>query len=144
MKILVDGDACPVFVREYAIKLAIENKLEIIIVSNYCHELFDEYAKIITTDKGRDSADFVIFQNTEENDIVITNDYGLAATVLSKKARVISFNGFLYTDENIEGLLETRYINKKIRQSKKRQSKGLKAYDGNYSFKETLDNLLRL
>lgn len=142
MKILLDCDACPVVVRDYAVKMAKENNLEIFFISNYCHELYDDYAKIIVTDKGMDSADFVLFQKTDKDDIVVTNDYGLAATVLSKKAKVISFGGFLYTDENIDGLLETRYINKRLRKGKNKTNKMLKAYDGKFSFKKALDELI--
>lgn len=140
MKILIDCDAAPVVVREYSLKVSKENNMEIYFINNYCHEIYDDYAKVIITDTGRDSADFVVFQYTNKNDIVITNDYGLAATCLSKGATVISFDGFLYTNENIITLLETRYINKKNRN--KRQGKMLKAYDGKYSFMETLNSIV--
>lgn len=107
MKILVDCDAAPVTVREYSLKIAKQNNLEIYFISNYCHEIYDDYAKIIKVDKSPDAADFIVFKYTNIGDIVITNDYGLAATCLSKKAIVVSFDGFLYTDLNIGTLLET-------------------------------------
>jgi uncharacterized protein YaiI (UPF0178 family) len=49
------------------------------------------------------------------NDIVVTQDYGLAAMILAKGASAIDQNGMRYTDKNIESLLEKRYIGQKIR-----------------------------
>jgi uncharacterized protein YaiI (UPF0178 family) len=49
------------------------------------------------------------------HDIVVTQDYGLAAMILAKGASVIDQNGMRYTAENIDSLLERRYIGQKIR-----------------------------
>ena len=52
-----------------------------------------------------------------EGDIAVTQDYGLAAMCLSKKAYVINQDGKQYTEENIAGLLEFRAVSAKIRRS---------------------------
>ena len=47
----------------------------------------------------------------------MTQDYGLAAMCLAKKAIVLNQNGQIYSDCNIGGLLESRALGKKIRRS---------------------------
>jgi uncharacterized protein len=121
MKILVDADACPV--KEIILKIAKQYKLELIMIKNYSHELYDDYAKIITVDQGRDMADLVLINNTNEGDIVITQDYGVAALALGKKAYAINQDGWLYTNQNIDELLLKRHIGQQIRRVDKRYSK---------------------
>lgn len=52
-----------------------------------------------------------------EGDIAVTQDYGLAAMCLSKKATVINQDGRRYSEDNISGLLEFRAVSAKIRRS---------------------------
>ncbi|MBU5310510.1 DUF188 domain-containing protein, partial [Tissierella carlieri] len=92
MKIYVDADGCPVV--DIAVGVAKEYKLEIIVVKNYAHEIADLYVTVVSVDISRDSADFYIINRIEKGDIVITQDYGLAAMCLSKKAICINQNGF--------------------------------------------------
>lgn len=135
MKILVDADGCPVV--DLAVKVAEEYNLDIILVKNYAHEIQDPYATVITVDISRDSADFYIVNNTAKNDIIVTQDYGLAAMALSKGAICINQNGLIISSHNIDGLLNRRYINQKIRREqqkytkfKKRDSSADKKFEG--------------
>ena len=75
------------------------------------HELDDGYSKVITVD----SADYAITGMTTRHDIVVTQDYGLAAMILARGASALDQNGMIYTSENIDSLLERRYIGQKIR-----------------------------
>jgi uncharacterized protein YaiI (UPF0178 family) len=50
----------------------------------------------------------------------VTQDYGVAAMALGKKAYAIHQNGWQYTAENIDRLLMKRHIAKKARRSKKK------------------------
>ena len=52
-----------------------------------------------------------------EGDIVITQDYGLAAMCLAKKCICLSQDGLIYDENNIDSLLLSRHIAKKIRRS---------------------------
>lgn len=137
MKIFVDADGCPV-VNE-AIMISKEYDLKIIIVKNYAHKIVDDYAEVISVDISRDSADFFIINQIAANDIVITQDYGLAAICLSKHALPINQNGFLYTDGNIDGLLNQRHIHRELRRegkshgrAKKRRSEANKVFQNNF------------
>jgi uncharacterized protein YaiI (UPF0178 family) len=113
MRILVDADACPV--KEIILRMAKHRNIPVTMVIDTSHELDDGYSTVITVDKGSDSADYVIAGMAACRDIVVTQDYGLAAMTLAKGASAIDQNGMLYTNENIESLLERRYIGQKIR-----------------------------
>lgn len=113
MKIYVDADGSPVV--HIAVDIAKKYNIEIVIVKNYAHKIDDTYAEIISVDIERDSADFYIVNNIKKGDIVITQDYGLAALCLSKEAIVLNQNGFLYTKDNIQNMLGIRHIHSKLR-----------------------------
>lgn len=116
MNLIVDADACP------SIKLitnkAKEYKIDLILYSDYTHDLKNEYGKIITVSKGFQSVDMVISNNIEKDDILITQDFGLATIGLSKGAHVIHPKGMIYSDENIDGLLFERHLNNKERKNR--------------------------
>jgi uncharacterized protein YaiI (UPF0178 family) len=112
-RISADADACPV--KEIILRMAKRRDIPVTMVIDTSHELDDGYSTIITVDKGSDSADYVITGMTTCNDIVVTQDYGLAAMILAKGASAIDQNGMIYTNENIDSLLERRYIGQKIR-----------------------------
>ncbi|HOJ11144.1 MAG TPA: DUF188 domain-containing protein [Clostridiales bacterium] len=121
MKIFIDADGCPVV--DIAVKIAKEYKLEIIIVKNYNHEILNDYATIITVDQTPDSADYYIGNNAVEGDIVVTQDYGLAALALSKGALCLNQNGLIISSENIDSLLDQRYFNQEMRRKHKKYTK---------------------
>jgi uncharacterized protein YaiI (UPF0178 family) len=112
-RILVDADACPV--KDIILWMAKRRNIPVTMVIDTSHELDNGYSTVITVDKGSDSADYVITNMATRHDIVVTQDYGLAAMVLAKGASAIDQNGMLYTNENIDSLLERRYIGQKIR-----------------------------
>ena len=114
-KILVDADACPV--KSRVVRIAKERKVPVIMVCDLAHEMDDGYSKIVVVDTGRDSADFALRSRVVPGDIVVTQDYGLAALALAKGARALNQNGLIYDDANIEGLLAERSFSAKIRRA---------------------------
>lgn len=115
MHVLIDGDSCPVIPE--AIKIAAEFCIVPIVFSDTAHVFQALGAETVTVDKGADSADFAILKKCLKGDLVITGDYALAALCLSKGAFALRQDGTEYTDFNIDMMLESRYINKKIRSS---------------------------
>lgn len=115
MKILIDADGCPV--TELAVKLANTHKFKALIFCDTSHEFAIDGAEVITVSKGADSADFALVNKAETGDIVITQDYGLAAMALAKRATVITRNGLIINDFNIDNLLYSRHMAKKARRS---------------------------
>ena len=141
MRILIDADGCPV-VNE-AIKVAHKFNLESIIFCDTSHNFDEKNIKVIVVSKGIDAVDFAILNNIEKGDIVITQDYGLASLVLSRNSYAINQSGMVYTNENIDELLYSRYISKKMRNSGAR-IKGPKKRDKSQDiiFKENLEKLI--
>lgn len=141
MKIFIDADGCPVV--DLAISIAKEYKLKILIVKNYAHVIEDDYAKVVSVDISRDSADFFIVNKVKESDIVVTQDYGLATMCLAKNARVINENGLFYTKENIDGMLNRRHLHRELRKQGKYHSKSKKRQAlSDVSFKNSLKELI--
>ena len=115
MKILVDADACPV--KQIIIRLAKERGIPVTMLVDTSHELDDGYSTVITVDKQADSVDFALINMLSKDDIVVTQDFGLATMVLGKSARALNQNGLVFTSANIDRLLMERHIGKAIRKN---------------------------
>lgn len=115
MKILIDADGCPVV--DATVRTARKRDIECIILCDTAHVFEKEGAKTLTFSKGRDSVDFELVNRVSSGDIVITQDYGLAAMCLAKNAVVINQDGMEYTADNIDALLLARHTAHKIRSS---------------------------
>ena len=113
MQILVDADACPV--KQIIVRLAKQRDIPVTMLIDTSHELNDGYSKIITVDKQADSVDYALMGLLRREDIVVTQDFGLAAMAIGKGARAVNQNGLVFTDENIDRLLMERHVGQKIR-----------------------------
>lgn len=110
MKILIDGDSCCVMsLTEY---IAHKHNIECHIYSDTSRTIEPEYdnVQIHTVEKGPNSVDFIITNHCNENDIVITNDVGLATLILSKKGIAISPYGVEFTNDNIMSYLNQKFL----------------------------------
>jgi len=141
MKILVDGDGCPVI--EIIQEIAESYQLQLIVYTDINHQYKLNYGKLITVDQGYQSVDMKLCNNIRKNDIVITSDYGLAALALTKGSEVISFSGREFTDNNIERLLLQRHIHFKERRKSGRHTTHKKRnIKDDKRLKKKLDNKL--
>ncbi|MFC4024851.1 YaiI/YqxD family protein [Oceanobacillus longus] len=128
MKIYVDADACPV--KEVIIKEAKAKDISVIMVTSLSHfSTADDPdgVKTIYVDTGAEAADYRIMKLARRNDVIVTQDYGLASLGLAKGCTVLHHKGFTYTNENIDQLLQTRYLSAMARKSGKR-TKGPKPF----------------
>lgn len=143
MKIYVDADACPV-VRQTEIT-AKKYSVPVVLICDTNHILSSDYSEVITADAGADSVDFVLINRCQKGDIVVSQDYGVAAMALGKGAYPIHQSGRLYTDENIDELLMKRHIAKAVRRSgKKTHLKGPKkrSAQDDERYSESLERLI--
>ena len=115
MEILVDADACPV--KQIIVRLAKQKNIPVTMLIDTSHELNDGYSKIITVDKQDNSVDYALMGLLTHKDIVVTQDFGLAAMVLGKGARALNQNGLVFTDWNIDKLLMERHMGQRIRRN---------------------------
>lgn len=143
MKILVDADACPV-VREVE-EIAKKYKISVILLCDTNHILSSDYSEIKVIGAGADAVDIALANLCQSGDIAVTQDYGVAALVLGKGGYAIHQSGRVFTDDNIDGLLMERHINKKARMSSsKNHIKGPKkrTAEDNLRFKAAFENLI--
>lgn len=142
MKILIDADGCPVV--DLTVRLAAKHGAECVILCDTAHEFNREGAQTVIVEKGADSVDFKLVNLVREGDIVVTQDYGLAAMCLARKTVPLSQNGMVYTDKNIDQLLFTRYVSKKIRNSGGRlKGPSKRKPEQDKAFEEALERLIK-
>lgn len=111
----VDADGCPV-VGE-SVRIGNEFGWQMVLICDNAHQMEWEGAQTVYVDPGADSADFTLVNRMERGDVVVTQDYGLAAMCLARGGRPIDADGRWYTAENIEALLLSRHLAKKTRRA---------------------------
>ncbi len=144
MKIIIDADASPV--KNEVIELAEKYGLQVVIVSSishYTHEIYPEFVQMVYVEKGADRADFKIVQLAKKEDIILTQDYGLASLLLPKGCIVIHHKGYEYTKDNMDTLLQNRHFSALKRQAGQR-TKGPKPFteEDRKRFKAFFDDFL--
>ena len=133
IRILIDADSCPVI--DLTEKIAKRYEIKSFIFVDYDHQLESNYSEIIKMDTENQSVDMEIVNRSQSGDIVITQDYGLAALVLGSGVYVLNFYGKEYNENNIDNLLMRRHHNAKMRRAGRRHpshSKRTKKDDDKY------------
>ena len=144
MKIYVDADACPVV--RIVEQAAREKGIPVTLLCDTNHVLRSEYSEIKIIGAGADAVDFALVGICEKGDLVVTQDYGVAAMILGKGAYGIHQSGKWYTNENIDQMLIERHLSKKARRSKsKHHIKGpaKRTAEDDRRFRESLEQLIR-
>ncbi len=113
MQIYVDADACPVV--RIVERVAREYGIPVTLFCDTNHVLRSDYAQVVTVGAGADAVDFALVNRCRAGDLVVTQDYGLAAIALGRGAYGLHQNGLRYTDGNIDRLLLERHLAKKAR-----------------------------
>ncbi len=143
MRIYIDADACPVV--RIAEKIAIKYEIPVTLLCDTNHVLSSDYSEIKIIGAGPDAVDFALVNLCKAGDIVITQDYGVAAMALGKGAYCIHQSGRWYTDDNINSMLNERYMAKKARMaSSKNHLKGprKRTAEDDKCFEESFERLI--
>ena len=144
MKIYVDADACPV--TRIVERVARKHELPVTLMCDTNHILSSDYSEVKVISAGADAVDFALTNMCQKGDIVVSQDYGVAAMVLGKGAYAIHQSGRWYTNDNIDQLLMERDICKKIRRSNSRShGKGpsKRTADDDRRFEESFEKLIQ-
>ena len=115
MKIFVDADACPVVV--IVENIAKKHNISVTLLCDTNHVLHSDYSEVIVVGAGADAVDYKLISLCHRGDIVVSQDYGVAAMALGKAAYAIHQSGKWYTNENIDQMLMEKHLNKKARRS---------------------------
>lgn len=115
MQIFVDADACPVV--GIVEKIAKQHNVPVTLLCDTNHVLSSDYSEVIVVGAGADAVDYKLISICRKRDIVVSQDYGVAAMALGKGAYAIHQSGKWYTNDNIDQMLMERHLNKKARRS---------------------------
>ena len=144
MKIYIDADACPVV--SIAEKVAAKFQIPVTLLCDTNHILQSDYSDVIVVDAGADAVDYKLISICHKGDIVVPQDYGVAAMALGKGAYAIHQSGKWYTNDNIDRNLMERHLNKKARRSSnKAHLKGPKkrTKEDDERFSESFEKLIQ-
>lgn len=144
MHIYIDADACPVV--GIAEDIATKYNISVTLLCDTNHVLTSDYSEVIVVGAGVDAVDYKLISICHRGDIVVTQDYGVAAMALGKGAFAIHQSGKWYTNENIDQMLMERHLNKKARRASSRNHiKGprKRTEEDDQRFAESFEKLLR-
>ena len=137
--LLIDADACPV-IRE-ALAEARRAHVPCVLVGNSTQNLSRHirntdpttpkdgfWVSVVQVGVGADAADFAIVEQLTSDDVVVTQDIGLASIVLGRGARAIGVRGHVYSPLTIDSMMFIRHEEKKVRRAGGR-TKGPSAFE---------------
>lgn len=141
--ILIDGDNCSKLIETE--EIAKQHDIQCHIFCNTHVNIESEYSEVHIVSDEKDAADFAIIKRCSRDDIVITNDTGLAAMVLAKQGIPISCKGVEFTKYNINSYLSSRHIRKHEQDRVHRDRiRGLKQNHHNYrDFRYVLKKVIK-
>lgn len=113
--IWVDADACPVV--GIVERVAGKYDIPVTLLCDTNHVLESAYSEVIVVGAGADAVDYKLISLCHKGDIVVSQDYGVAAMALGKGAYAIHQSGKWYTNDNIDRMLMERHLNKKARRA---------------------------
>ncbi|MGL5207293.1 MAG: YaiI/YqxD family protein [Acidaminococcaceae bacterium] len=142
MRIIIDADACPKQVLKICQNAAAKYQLEVYTISGFDHNI--DNLNHLSVDSNSQEADLKIFNMAKPGDLVITQDWGLAALIVSKNAYCLNPTGIEYTSGKMDFLLEEREVKAKLRRGGGR-TKGPKKRSSadDKRFLEMLESILK-
>ena len=96
MQIFVDADACPVV--SIVEKVAKERSVPVTLLCDTNHVLSSDYSEVVVVGAGADAVDYKLISICHKDDIVVSQDYGVAAMALGKNAYAIHQSGKWYNN----------------------------------------------
>ena len=144
MRVFIDADACPVV--SIVENISKKYNIPVTLLCDTNHVLTSEYSEVIVVGAGADAVDYKLISICHRGDIVVSQDYGVAAMALGKGAFAIHQSGKWYTNDNIDQMLMERHLNKKARRSShKNHLKGpRKRTEEDERFAQSFEKMIRM
>ena len=145
MRVFIDADACPVV--SIVENISKKYNIPVTLLCDTNHVLSSTYSEVIVVGAGADAVDYKLISICHKGDIVVSQDYGVAAMALGKGAFAIHQSGKWYTNDNIDQMLMERHLNKKARRSfHKNHIKGLKkrTEEDDERFAQSFEKMIRM
>lgn len=116
MRVFIDADACPVV--SIVENISKKYNIPVTLLCDTNHVLSSVYSEVIVVGAGADAVDYKLISICHRGDIVVSQDYGVAAMALGKGAFAIHQSGKWYTNDNIDQMLMERHLARKARMGK--------------------------
>ena len=147
MTVYVDADACPVV--RIVEEVSRSFNIPVVLLCDTNHVMSSDYSEVKIIGAGADAVDFALISllKKDAGDIVVTQDYGVAAMALGKGAYVIHQSGKWYTNKNIDQMLLERHLAKKARRTKlKNHLKGprKRTEEDDKRFEESFEKMIKM
>lgn len=145
MQILIDADACPVV--SIVERIAKQNNVPCTLLCDTNHVMNSDFSEVRMIGAGADAVDYALINICHKGDVVVSQDYGVAAMALGKGAYAIHQSGKWYTNENIDLMLMERDMAKEARMRKtKKHPKGpsKRTVEDDRRFEESFNKLVKL
>ena len=141
MRIIVDADGCPKGVLKACLQVGRQLNVPVWTVANVHHNIQSDHH--IVVDGASQQADLKVMNIAEVGDLVVTQDWGLAALVLGKGCRCLHPSGREYQNDTIDFMLEEREIKAKLRRGGGRtKGPSKRTIEEDVQFKMTLQRIL--
>jgi uncharacterized protein YaiI (UPF0178 family) len=103
-------------VKEEIVEIATKHSIEVIFIASYAHMKVEQSDwKWKYVDSSKEAVDLFIMNAVKQHDVVITQDIGLASTLLLKNVYVLSPRGIIMDEKDINIALDLRYLSAKAR-----------------------------
>ena len=112
-QVVVDGDACPRKVLEILRSLEPQYAYRLVVVCSFNHRIEGPHTVIVGDEPQ--ATDLAVINLIQTRDVVVTQDWGLAAMVIGKGGQALSPTGRIYREDQIDFLLEERHAKVKFR-----------------------------
>lgn len=118
VRVWVDADACPRGALLATFALARREGAAVQTVSSFRHE--SGVPGHLQVDGAPQATDMAILARMDRHDIVVTQDFGLAALALARGGYALTPKGFVFRDDNIDTMLAMRADAARLRRGRKR------------------------
>ena len=128
-------------------QIAKKNAVDCILLCDTNHVLKSDYSEVKVIGSGMDAVDFALLTLCSKGDVVVTQDYGVAAMILGKGAYGIHQSGKWYTNQNIDRLLMERHLAKKVRMGKGKHhmmGPSKRTHEDDRRFGESFEKLIKV
>jgi uncharacterized protein YaiI (UPF0178 family) len=140
-RLLIDADACPRQVLAIAQALCRKNGWLCVTYASTNHALTGPHH--VTVDAEPQAVDMKIANDVRTGDVVVTQDIGLAAMVLGKRAKALSPHGMIFDSENIVFQLEVRNEKARYRRGGGRtRGPAARSEEDNLRFEQALRHIM--
>jgi len=118
MRIIIDGDSCPVI--DEAFEIGSKTGTVVKMYCTYAHFSLDRRNETVLVDSEFQGVDMAIANELQPGDILVTDDIGLASIAIGKGAVALSSRGTVFSEDNIDQALFHRFLSGKARRAGKR------------------------